>query len=246
MQVLISHILHQVSKDYKLDYKEMLLRYLRMPVLKQKDVIQWIHGDLFLTNDKKNKKTLEDNWGRTKLNICRPDLKQTTKQWTGPFGEELCREACVLAGKNISKPVEKNGLRIDWETDDYMIEVKTGTFSTNGTAHEKILGVPYKYADVYELYGKPLKILCIGFAEKSSADKKYNFLKEEKSSSKQKLLDFYKKELHIEYQGFTDFLQELHLPLTLDSLNLSTDDTILSPSDGFEMYLEPEPQTNCS
>jgi hypothetical protein len=46
------------------------------------------------------------------------------------------------------------------------MEVKCGTYYTNGTAHEKILGCPFKYADIPILYSKPLKIVCIGGAEK--------------------------------------------------------------------------------
>ena len=212
---------------------------IRIPLLKQRDIIQWIHGDLsFLPGSIKDKKKLEDLWGREKFN------KQ--QQWTGPFGEELCREALVMAGKNIQRPIPKNGTKIDWETDDYMIEVKTGTFCTPGSAHEKILGIPYKYSDTFRLYGKPLKILCIGFAEQSSIKNRYHFLNEKKSESKQKLLDFYRSELHIEYQGFTDFLQELRLPLTLDSLNLSLDDTTLFQSDDSKMNFEPQEHLNCS
>lgn len=253
MDAFVKGVLNQVSHDYKLDYKEMVQRYLMVSVvsltpvvpsrlLYQEDVRQWIRGDLsFLPSAKndKEKKDFEDDWGRAKIST-------KSKQWTGPFGEQLCKEAFQLLGKVIKRPEKKGNIKIDWETDDYMIEVKSGTHYTPGTAHEKILGVPYKYSDVYRLYGKPLKILCIGYAEKVSQDKKYHFLKEEKSPEKQNLLNYFRDTLHVEYQGFTDFLQELHPLLTLDSLSLSLDDTKSPLSDDPQMFLEQKEQTHCS
>ena len=242
MDVFIRGVLKQISHDYNVDFKEMLQRYLSMPLLCQPDVIKWVRGDFSFfpsTKNNKERKLFEDTWGRSKIPV-------KSDQWTGPFGEQLCREAFSLLGKNIKKPEKKGSIEIDWETDDYMIEVKTGTYFTNGTAHEKILGVPFKYSEVYKLYGKPLKILCIGYAEKSSHDKKYHFLKEEKSPEKQNLLDYYKHTLHIEFQGFTDFLQELHPLLIPDSLNLSLVDTKLPSSDDPKMFLEQAELTHCS
>ena len=57
------------------------------------------------------------------------------------------------------------GVHPDWETEDAIWEVKTRNWSVPGTAGEKILGVPYKYSDVPELYGKPLKIVCVAYQE---------------------------------------------------------------------------------
>ena len=48
----------------------------------------------------------------------------------------------------------------------YYVEVKAGAYTVGGTAHEKILGVPFKYEKVVEKTNKPVLILCIGSAEK--------------------------------------------------------------------------------
>ena len=50
--------------------------------------------------------------------------------------------------------------------ESYYVEIKTGSYTIGGTAHEKILGVPYKYQEIVKKTGKPVLILCIGAAEK--------------------------------------------------------------------------------
>ncbi len=146
----------------------------RIILLRKKEVIMWLFGNLSFLSiiEKKNKtlnekkyKILEDKWGKDNLKIRRPDLNPS-KQWTNKFGEHLCEEIYILLGKEISKPIKKEYYQPDSEIDDYIIETKTGTFYTKGTAGEKILGCPFKYAEIPELYSKPLKILCIGGAEK--------------------------------------------------------------------------------
>lgn len=64
-----------------------------------------------------------------------------------------------------NRQVRVNKFRVDLETKNYMVEVKTGTYLTGGTAHEKILGTPLKYANVPTLTNKRLYILCIAGAE---------------------------------------------------------------------------------
>jgi len=203
-------------------------------LLHQPTVIRWLKGDLsFLpeivhrnkTADIEEMKKLEDVWGRQMLKLKRPDLN-IKKQWSGVFGEEICKEAFELMGKQINKPEKKNNHQPDFEVDDYIIEVKNKTYFTTGTASEKILGVPFKYANVPELYNKPLRILCIGGAEKDCRD--YGILNPD--PIKQKYLDFFA-DNKITYMTFTDFLPKLHLPETLDFLSLSHDDTILPPSE---------------
>ena len=207
-------------------------------LLNQPTVVSWLRGDLsFLpefplknkTVDAKKFKILEDEWGSTMLKLKKPG---NAKQWTGQLGEEVCEEVFKLMGKSIKKPVKKNHYQPDFETDEYIIEVKTETYYTEGTVGEKILGVPFKYAEIPELYQKPLRILCIGGAEKSCR-KQYGILPGEKCTPiKVKFLNFFK-ENQIEYLAFTDFLQGLHLPEIQDSLNLLTDDMKLPPSDTF-------------
>lgn len=190
----------------------------RIVLLKEKEVIQWLFGDLsFLpeiekknkTADKSTLKVLEDKWGQNILKKRRPDLK-LDKQWTNKFGEHLCEEICIIKGKEYNKPINKNHYEPDLEIDEYIIEAKTQTFYTEGTAGEKILGCPFKYAEVPGLYSKPLKIICIGGAEDICRYKYGNLPGPKCSIEKKRLLDFYK-DIGIEYVGVTDILKELFI-----------------------------------
>jgi hypothetical protein len=87
------------------------------------------------------------------------------------------------------------------------VEVKTETYYTTGTAGEKILGCPFKYAEVPIWYGKPLRILCLGGAEKACREE-YGNLGDKGSPQKKKFLEFFK-ENQIEYVGATDLLSLL-------------------------------------
>lgn len=186
----------------------------RIVLLKNKEVIQWLFGDLsFLppivkknkTQDTKKLKELEDEWGRQVLKLRRPDLK-LDKQWTNKFGEHLCEELLILLGKTVSKPVKKEHYQPDLEVEDAIWEAKTETFFTEGTAGEKILGCPFKYAEIPDLYEKPLNILCMGGAEKACREQ-YGNLSGSKCSTKKKLfLDFFKQN-QIEFMGATDILK---------------------------------------
>ena len=162
-------------------------------LLREKEVLQWLIGDLsFLPPiEKKNKttdegklKVLEDLWGQDMLRSRRPDLK-LDKQWTNKFGEHICEELYMLQGKVVSKPVKKQHFQPDSEVDDSILEAKAGTFFTSGTAGEKILGCPFKYAEIPDLYGKPLKIICMGGAEKICREN-YGNLSGEKCSPQKK------------------------------------------------------------
>lgn len=188
----------------------------RIVLLRNREVIQWLFGDTtFLpsiekknkTHDTKKLKELEDKWGRQVLKSRRPDLK-LDKQWTNKFGEHLCEELLILLGKTVSKPVKKEHYQPDLEVEDAIWEAKTETFFTEGTAGEKILGCPFKYAEIPELYEKPLKILCMGGAEKACREQYGNLPGDKCSTQKKKFLDFFK-EQKIEYVGATDILKSL-------------------------------------
>jgi len=190
----------------------------RIVLLRQPSVVQWLFGDLsFLPEiEKKNKTTneakykiLEDKWGQEMMKMRRPDLSMD-KQWTNRFGEYICEEIYTLLGKVVSKPVKKENKQPDLETDDDILEAKTQTFYTSGTAGEKILGCPFKYAEIPDLYGKPLKILCIGGAEKVCRESYGNLPGPKCSAQKNKYLDFWR-EQGIEYIGASDMLRQLCL-----------------------------------
>ena len=190
----------------------------RIVLLRQPSVVQWLFGDLsFLPEiEKKNKTTneakykiLEDKWGQEMMKMRRPDLSMD-KQWTNRFGEYICEEIYTLLGKMVSKPVKKENKQPDLETDDTILEAKTQTFYTSGTAGEKILGCPFKYAEIPDLYEKPLKILCMGGAEKVCRESYGNLPGPKCSAQKNKYLDFWR-EQGIEYIGASDMLRQLCL-----------------------------------
>ena len=175
-------------------------------LLKQREVVQWLCGDLSFLSEKT--KDAEDNWGREVMKGRRPDLK-LDKQWTNKFGEHLCEELYTLLGHIVKKPIKKNGHQLDVEVDSVIIEVKSQTYFTSGTAGEKILGCPFKYCEVPELYGKPLKIVCIGGAERVCREQYGNIPGSKMSIQKTKFLDFFR-DNSIEYVGFTDLLRSLY------------------------------------
>jgi hypothetical protein len=188
----------------------------KIVLLRQKEVVQWLFGDVsFLPAIvKKNKKAdtkkykeLEDKWGRAVMKIRRPDLS-LHKQWTGIFGEHICEEIYSLLGKVVSKPKNIEHNKPDFEVVHAIVEAKAQTFYTDGTAGEKILGCPFKYAEIPELYGKPLKIVCMGMAEKICRDSYGNLPGKKCSAQKKKFIDFFL-ENKIEFIGASDLLRSL-------------------------------------
>jgi hypothetical protein len=186
-------------------------------LLNDKTVIQWLFGDVsFLPEVEKSKnkqkdnnllKIEEDKWGRDVMKKRRPDLK-LDKQWTNKLGEHLCEEIYALHGKTATKPVKKQNHQPDLEVDDAIIEAKTQTFYTDGTAGEKILGCSFKYSSVPNLYGRPLKIVCIGGAEKKCRDV-YGILPGPKCTPEKKERIDFDRSKQIEYIGATDLLVSL-------------------------------------
>jgi hypothetical protein len=215
----IIEFLDEKNEITKIHEKIMEFKNDSIILLKEKTVLMWLLNDLSffpkLENQKlipKSKitdamKKLEDEWGRAIFKKKRPDLV-LDGQWTNMFGQHICEELFTLLDKHPSKPEKKENKQPDIETDDFIVEVKTCTYFTTGTANEKILGVPFKYADIPELYGKPLQIYCLGGAEVASRTQYGNLPGEKMTETKKKLLDFYK-EMKIEFIGISDILKGL-------------------------------------
>lgn len=207
----ITKIIEHIARN-----QDPAIRLLRDP-----NVVQWLFGDLtFLPPIEKNCKKKEydeqlkngeDTWGRTTMKLRRPDLK-LEKQWTNKFGEHICEEIYTMHGKVVKKPLIMENYQPDLEVDDAIIEAKAQTFYTNGTAGEKIMGVPFKYADIPELHGdKPLKVVCMGGAEQVCREDYGNLPGPKCSDKKKRFLEFYR-ENHIEFIGATDLLLALINP----------------------------------
>ena len=188
----------------------------RIVLLKNKQVIQWLYDDTSFLPEVNGRtaeerrirnKNNEDSWGREVMRRRRPDLR-LEGQWTNKFGEHLCEEMYSLLGKQCYNPIIIHSLHPDLETDDSIIESKIQTHFTTGTAHEKIAGVAFKYADVSDIYGKPLIIVCMGDAEKRCR-KDGIFGGQNCTPKRQLLINFCRDVLEITFVGATDLLNQI-------------------------------------
>lgn len=192
-------------------------------LLNNKEVIRWCYEgitDISLKNTESEKKLkeskkIEKKWGNEVIH------KKESKQWTTILCQDLVMEALILLGRaNVKKTKKiKSSLRAkkydpDLECDQYVYEVKGRSWSTPGTAGEKILGVPLKYGEVPRLYKKPLQIVLVGYQEYEAREKfAFGDLldKNNQTPELRESLAFYK-EQEIEYVAFTDILTKIGFP----------------------------------
>lgn len=191
-------------------------------LLRDNEVIKWLFGNTnFLpeitpsknkSNDTNKLKILEDEWGWNKYNdIIQPEKEISKKQWTTLFGQTVAREIYLIKYNNVKKPKKINNLEPDLETDDYIVEVKTQTFYTTGTAGEKILGSAFKYASVPVLFKKPLIILCLGGAEKICRHQ-YGNIGIKGTDEQQQMLKMWREKFNISFKAATlELLSSLEL-----------------------------------
>ena len=131
-------------------------------------------------------------------------------QWTTLLGERLVYDVLQLRGENPKKVVRKDGFEPDWETDDYMYEVKTSNWWVSGTAGEKVYGTFIKYQNIPELYGKPLRIVCVANQEEELTTGKTKYFGEDITKKTQQVLDL-ASSWGIEYVRFSDLVSPLQL-----------------------------------
>ena len=98
---------------------------------------------------KKFEEQKEKKWGNSMIG------QTNNGQWTTTLGEKLVYDILDLRGENPKKVEKKAGFEPDWETDNFIYEVKTSNWWVGGTAGEKVLGTWIKYQDIPELYGNP-------------------------------------------------------------------------------------------
>lgn len=112
-----------------------------------------------ISEQQKAQEKEEKEWGNKMIR------QENNGQWTTKLGENLVFEILKLKGEKPRRAKKMNGFIPDWETDEAIYEVKTSNWCVGGTAGEKVLGTWLKYQDIPELYGKPLKIICIANQE---------------------------------------------------------------------------------
>jgi hypothetical protein len=141
----------------------------------------------------------EKKWGNNMIG------QQNNGQWTTLLGERLVRDVLELRGENPRKPARKGGFQPDWETDEYMYEVKTSNWWVSGTAGEKVYGTWIKYQEIPELYGKPLRIVCVASQEDELITGKTIYFGENVTKKTQQVLDM-ARSWGIEYVKFSDLI----------------------------------------
>ena len=170
--------------------------------LKKYGVLEWLFAERTFINNLTA--ISEKEWGQQVSG-------NTGNQWTTKFGEELLSEILMLLNKNPKRIkvayTGTNGKKLlpDYETDFGLYENKARTFTTSGTAGEKILGTPMKYCECIRLYKKPLFIVCMAFQE-IEADVSFQLFNP-KSKELQTILNFYN-EMGISFVRTTDLLRE--------------------------------------
>lgn len=192
-------------------------------LLNDPKVIQWCYEAITpvsLMNTESEKKLteskeIEKRWGNEVLGTIEG------KQWTTVLCQDLVMEALIKLGrKNVRRPeslistLRDKSYDPDIECDDYVYEVKGRSWSTPGTAGEKILGVPLKYGELLRLYKKPLQIILVGYQEFEAREKfAFGDLLDSNNQTPElhESLAFYK-EQQIEYVAFTDILSKIGYP----------------------------------
>lgn len=199
-----------VSNDDSLNDKiEKIHEYLNnskiktIELLKDKEVLKWLFNDkaFVKTLKKTDSEDTEKNWGNLKMK------SKDNKQWTTLFGQSLVKELYSIKGINLVQPVIKDNMKPDWICNDEIIEVKTRTYHTAGTAGEKILGTPIKYAQLLDTYDRNvLNIICVGYQEEEAINKFKLFEnKDNISARKARILNCINNE-GIHYKKFTELL----------------------------------------
>jgi hypothetical protein len=159
-------------------------------------------ADVTMGHQKKEAQENEKKWGNGMIG------QTNNGQWTTLLGEKLVFDILALRGENPRKVVRRGGFEPDWETDEYMYEVKTSNWWVNGTAGEKVYGTFIKYQNIPELYGKPLKIVCVAFQEEELTTGKTKYFGENITKKTQQILDI-GKSWGIEYIRFSDLVSPL-------------------------------------
>ncbi len=193
------------------------------PLLDNPKVVRWCYEPITAVSlvNTSNKLLLapafaeEVAWGNAVMGTV------NLKQWTTTLCQNLVREGLIKLGrKNVRSTVQKSGsvrkkkYSPDLECDEYVYEVKGRSWSTPGTAGEKILGVPLKYGEVPNLYGKPLKIVLVGYQEYEarSCFAFGDLLDSDNQTQELKDSLAFFKARNIEYVAFTDILKQIGFP----------------------------------
>lgn len=172
--------------------------------LKKPGVLEWLLGEPSFI--KGLNPVTEKQWGISTSNVV-------SNQWTTKLGESILCEMLHLLHtrpRRISKPrVGHNNKRLlpDFTTTHALYENKARTYTTTGTAGEKILGTPIKYIECKRLYKKPLFIVCMAYQE-VEADRDFHLF-DPQSPELIDILNMYKTKYGIQFIRASDLLQQI-------------------------------------
>ena len=145
------------TRELKKDISFSLKQQIKWAVTKPPKIIK--KPGINIRSQKRLAEKNEREWGNSIIG------QTNNGQWSTLLGERLVYEILQLKGENPRKPEKKGGFIPDWETEDFIYEVKTSNWWVSGTAGEKVLGTWIKYQNIRELYGKPLRIVCVANQE---------------------------------------------------------------------------------
>jgi len=195
-----------LSSDNGTDHQEMdadLIERIKWATTKPYKLVK---SATTLKNQKKEKMIEEKEWGNKMIN------QTNNGQWTTLLGERLVYDVLMNKGENPRKAKRKGGFEPDWETDEYIYEVKTSNWWVDGTAGEKVFGTWIKYQDIPELYGKPLRIVCVARQEDEFEYGKVKYFGEHITNKTKQALEL-AKTWGIEYMRFSDLVSTINYKL---------------------------------
>ena len=155
-----------------------------------------------IAQQKKEAQEKEKKWGNDMIG------QTNNGQWTTLLGEKLVHDVLKLRGENPRKVVRKSGFEPDWETDEYIYEVKTSNWWVSGTAGEKVYGTFIKYQNIPQIYGKPLRIVCVANQEEELTNGKTVYFGENITEKTRHLLNMASL-WNIEYVRFSDLVSPI-------------------------------------
>ena len=200
-QPKIETVDNETVNTYDMNLKERISWALTKP----SNVIK--KPDISIAQQKKELQEKEKKWGNDMIGQI------NNGQWTTLLGEKLVFDVLKARGENPRKVIRMDGFEPDWETDKYVYEVKTSNWWVSGTAGEKVYGTFIKYQNIPELYGKPLRIVCVAYQEEELLNGKTKYFGENITEKTKQILEL-ASSWGIEYIQFSDLVSSI-----LDKIN---------------------------
>ena len=169
-----------------------------------------------LKNTSSQKKLKPENTKEKKMGNIVLNTQKEIKQWSTRVGEGVVKYLLTNKGFSIEKNKTINGRNPDILTPEIVFEVKTRNWTCPGTAGEKVIGCPFKYCEVRELFNKQkLIIVAIAYQEFEMCKEggSMQVFGEGMSENRKKIIEFFKN-MNIHFLQFSEFIK-----MTKEELN---------------------------